>query len=46
MGAMYELSYVITMKKDIDEKKFLDDLRVRNGNLNIIMSKNSDEDVL
>ena len=46
MGAMYELNYVISIKKDIDEKKFLDDLRVRNGNLNIIMSKNGDEELL
>ncbi|MBR6252675.1 MAG: DUF4956 domain-containing protein [Clostridia bacterium] len=46
MGAMYELSYVVSLKNDINEKAFLDDLRVRNGNLNIILSKNSDEDVL
>ena len=46
MGAMYELSYSIALKKDADEKKFLDDLRVRNGNLNIIMAKESDDDVL
>ncbi len=46
MGAMYELSYTISMKNNVDEKKFLDDLRVRNGNLNIIMSKNSDEELL
>jgi hypothetical protein len=46
MGAMYELSYTISMKNKVDEKKFLDDLRVRNGNLNIIMSKNSDEELL
>ncbi|MBQ9266912.1 MAG: DUF4956 domain-containing protein [Clostridia bacterium] len=46
MGSMYELSYVVEMKKDADEKKFLDDLRVRNGNLNIIMSKNLDDQAL
>ncbi len=46
MGAMYELSYVVSLKKDIDEKKFMDDLRVRNGNLNIIMSKNSEDEAL
>lgn len=46
MGAMYELSFLVALKKDIDEKKFLDDLRVRNGNLNIIMSKNSDDEAL
>lgn len=46
MGSMYELSYVVEMKKGADEKKFLDDLRVRNGNLNIIMSKNLDDQAL
>ena len=46
MGAMYELSYKVELKKSIDEKKFLDDIRVRNGNLNIIISKNSDEETL
>lgn len=44
MGSMYELSYIVELKKDADEKKFLDDLRVRNGNLNIIMSRRLDDD--
>lgn len=44
MGSMYELQYIIELKKDADEKKFLDDLRVRNGNLNIIMSKRPEEE--
>lgn len=44
MGSMYELQYIIELKKDADEKKFLDDLRVRNGNLNIIMSKRLEEE--
>ena len=46
MGAMYELSYTISLKNDINEKAFLDDLRVRNGNLNIILSKNSEDEAL
>ena len=46
MGAMYELSYIVSLKNDTNEKKFLDDLRVRNGNLNIILSKNSDDEAL
>ena len=46
MGAMYELSYTISLKNDANEKSFLDDLRVRNGNLNIILSKNSEEEAL
>ena len=46
MGAMYELNYTIELKKDADEKKFLDDIRVRNGNLNIIMAKGGDVEAL
>ena len=35
LGSLYELTYLVTMKKDADEKKFIDELRCRNGNLNI-----------
>ena len=34
LGSMYELTYNISLKKDADQKKFIDDLRCRNGNLN------------
>ncbi len=39
MGTLYELSYIVKMKKEADEKGFLDEIRVRNGNLNITLSK-------
>ena len=35
MGTMYELTYEIRLKNDDAEKDFIDELRVRNGNLNI-----------
>lgn len=35
LGSLYELTYFVIMKKDADEKKFIDDIRCRNGNLNI-----------
>ena len=35
MGSMYELLYDITLKKDTNEKEFLDEIRVRNSNLNV-----------
>lgn len=44
MGTMYELTYEIRLKNDYAEKDFIDELRVRNGNLNIsvgIMPENS-----
>ena len=38
MGTMYELTYEIKLKKDAPEKEFIDQLRIRNGNLNITMA--------
>ena len=37
MGTMFELTYIIEMNKDINEKEFIDSLRVVNGNLNITL---------
>lgn len=39
MGSLYELHYLITEKNVKDEKAMLDDIRIRNGNLNIICAK-------
>lgn len=39
LGSLYELSYLIVMKKDADEKKFIDEIRCRNGNLNITLGQ-------
>lgn len=38
MGSLFDLSYNILLKKDINEKEFIDELRVRNGNLKIILT--------
>lgn len=38
MGSLYEVSYKVNLKKGINEKQFLDDLRIKNGNLKIILS--------
>lgn len=43
MGSMYELQYAVVMKKDIDEKAFIDGLRCRNGNLNISLGMMPDK---
>lgn len=37
LGSLYELQYMITSKDSINEKDFIDDLRCRNGNLNITL---------
>ena len=39
MGSLYKLTYHVTMREGMDEKAFLDELRCRNGNLEISMSK-------
>lgn len=39
MGSMYELQYSIALKDDTQEKKFIDELRTRNGNLTIICGR-------
>ena len=35
MGTLYELQYLVTAKKYMDEKALIDAIRCRNGNLNI-----------
>jgi len=37
LGTLYQVVYHVKMKKGADEKKFLDSLRCRNGNLNIML---------
>ncbi len=39
MGSMFQLTYEITLKDQKEERAFLNDLRCRNGNLDIICSK-------
>lgn len=38
LGSLFEITYTITLKKDINEKEFLDELRLRNSNLKIILT--------
>lgn len=38
MGTLFELTYQVQMKAGADEKKFIDEIRCRNGNLKIILS--------
>lgn len=39
MGSLYELCYHLRMKREQDEKKMLDDIRCRNGNLTIVCGR-------
>ena len=39
MGTLYELDYAVTLKDEHRVKAFMDELRCRNGNLNIVCGK-------
>ena len=46
MGTLYELTYTINLKTPDVSKQFIDDIRCRNGNLNIICGRESDKDAI
>lgn len=46
MGTLYELSYRVTIKDGISTKELLDDIRCRNGNLNIVFGREADREAL
>lgn len=46
MGSLYKLTYDIMLKKDVTEKQFMDELRVRNGNLEIMILREEQNNVL
>ncbi len=37
LGSLYELQYLVTTKEGVSDKAFIDELRCRNGNLNIAL---------
>lgn len=46
MGTLYELSYAIHLKSKGISKEFIDEIRCRNGNLNIICGREADKDMM
>jgi hypothetical protein len=40
LGSLFELQYLVRLKKTVDDKSFIDELRVLNGNLGIAMQYN------
>ena len=46
LGILYEIRYTITLKQDLVPKAFLDELRIRNGNLNIVCGRVRTKDAL
>ena len=45
MGTLYELTYDVTLNNAGDTKAFLDELRCRNGNLNIVLGRVADKEL-
>jgi hypothetical protein len=43
-GALFELCYLINLKEDANKKEFIDELRCRNGNLNIVLTLSVSEE--
>lgn len=37
-GTMFELTYVLDLKPDADQKEMIDEIRVRNGNLTVMLT--------
>ena len=46
MGTLYELEYRIVLKDEVPSKAFIDALRCRNGNLNVICGRESTGEAL
>ena len=46
MGSLFELTYLVNVKNNINEKEFIDKLRIKNGNLKIVLSKPLEENIL
>lgn len=46
LGTLYELRYAVTMKENRVPKAFLDEIRTRNGNLNIVCGRVQTKDAL
>lgn len=45
MGSLFELTYLVNLKNKTNEKKFIDELRVRNGNLKVILTHSMEGDL-
>lgn len=45
MGSLFEITYLVNLKNKANEKEFIDELRVRNGNLKIILTHNMEGDL-
>ena len=45
MGSLFELTYRINLKGNVNEKQFIDKIRVKNGNLKVCLSHDLEEEL-
>lgn len=45
-GALFEITYLIKLKQNVSSKKLIDELRCKNGNLNISLTSSVSESKL
>jgi hypothetical protein len=43
MGSMFELTYLVNLKSDISQKELIDDIRIKNGNLKVVLTHEIDD---
>lgn len=46
MGSLFELVYRVVLKNDTNEKQFIDKIRIKNGNLKVMLSQQLDDEEL
>lgn len=46
MGSLFELTYRLNLKNNVNEKEFIDKIRVKNGNLKVALSHELDSEEL
>ena len=39
MGSMFELTYLVNLKGDVNQKELIDEIRVRNGNMLVLLER-------
>jgi uncharacterized membrane protein YhiD involved in acid resistance len=46
MGSLFQLTYRVVLKADVNEKRFIDKIRSKNGNLKVVLSQPMEEEEL
>ena len=46
MGTLYELNYLVELREPAGTRAFIDAIRCRNGNLNVVLSRDTEKDLM